>query len=298
MVIILTMAAYAGLKIHFLVLGTALLVILALPISDMRAWALQQVAGEINTSVEPGGMSSFQWGLLSDSEEQIQIQLRAEGEGAEFLSFPNSVVLEPGKLYWVTVNVTVPGNNPGTLELQPSLYATELGEQGGTTVINIQMQKVVKLNILPNPDTSLASKSLPAFTDYLETVKIGEEEIQLLVQSSSEVSDFVFDEAEKKVSFRVSGAESTGSTIVSIGSILTGPYTISVDGDMSSYESMVSDNGSQESIRISHYQNVHDITITGTSVVPEFSIPILIVAATLTIAIASRPLRHRATGTP
>ncbi|HKU50162.1 MAG TPA: hypothetical protein VJP79_09445, partial [Nitrososphaera sp.] len=49
------------------------------------ALALQQVAGEIKVTVQPGQTSSFQWGLLSDIDQPSTVRLHAEGEGAEFL---------------------------------------------------------------------------------------------------------------------------------------------------------------------------------------------------------------------
>ena len=260
--------------------------------SDNRAFALQQVAGEIDVTVKPGETSSFQWGLLSDSEQEIEIQLRAEGDGSEFMVFPSSVVLTPGTFYWVNVNVTVPGDHLGSVELQPSLFATELGEQGGATVINIQMQKIVKLRILPNPDPSTAGASLIPSQEFPQLVRVGGEEIQLIVQSSSTITDFEFDEADKNVSFKVTGT-GAGSTVVHIGSVLKGPYGVSVDGEMnSSYESVVSEDGI-ESIKISHDQSTHDITISGTSVVPEFSIPAIVMALTLIAVIAGIRLRNR-----
>ena len=206
---------------------TAVLVFLALVASGTHTLALQQVAGEITVELQPGEASSFEWGLLSDIDRQTRIELRAEGEGAEFLFLPTSVLLEPGAFYWVKVNATVPHDHPGSMELRPSLYATELGEQGGATVINIQMQKVVQLRILPNPDPSIAGRSLLT-NDYPQIIRIGEEEVQLLIESSSHVTNFAFDHANKAVSFQVSGGE---STIVWIGAILDGPYGVSIDGD-------------------------------------------------------------------
>jgi hypothetical protein len=271
-------------------LSIVFLIVIVLINSDNRALALQQVAGEIDVAVKPGESSSFQWGLLSDSEQEIEVQLRAEGDGSEFMLFPSSAVLSPGTLYWVNVNVTVPGDHLGSVELQPSLFATELGEQGGATVMNIQMQKVVKLTILPNPTPAGAPSVLSR--EYPQLVRVGGEEIQLLMQSTSTITDFELDEANKNVSFKVTGT-GEGSTIVKIGSVLEGPYGVSVDGEMVySHESIVSEDG-VESIKINHDQDTHDITISGTSVVPEFSVPAIIMALTVALVIAGMKLRGR-----
>jgi hypothetical protein len=261
------------------------LIVLSQTISQTEAQALQQVAGEIIVTLRPGETEAFRWGLLSDSDQQTRIELRAEGEGAEFLSIPNSVTLEPETFYWVDVNVTIPAYHPGSMEVQPSLFATELGKEGGATVINIQMQKIVQLRILPNPDPSFTGKSQLLFRDYPQVIAIGGNQVNLLIQSASEISDFNFDQASKKVSFQVSGGE---STVVEISSVLDGPYAVSIDGDRSViYESSVSDDG-RESIRISHDLNTHTITITGMSVVPEFTLPLIMLATVLMLMIASQ----------
>ena len=194
-----------------------------------------------------------------------------KGKERNFSQDPNSVTLEPETFYWVDVNVTIPAYHPGSLEVQPSLFATELGKEGGATVINIQMQKIVQLRILPNPDPSLIGKSQLLTRDYPQVITIGGKQVNLLIQSASEITGFNFDQASKKISFQVSGGE---STVVDISSVLNGPYAVSIDGDGSiTYESSVSSDG-RESIRISHDHDTHTITITGTSVVPEFALPL------------------------
>lgn len=234
------------------------------------ALALQQVAGEIKVTVQPGQTSSFQWGLLSDIDQPSTVRLHAEGEGAEFLQFPDSVILEPGKFYWVTVSVTVPADHPGPAEIQPSLFATEQGETGGATVMNIQMQKVVKLTIRPNPDQAPASASL-ILSDYPQAIAGSDgETIQLLVQSTSEISEFAFDEQRKSITFETSGGDGAGFTIILLGPVLEGPYVVTVDGTGSGYESIGSEEQAQEPIKITHGQGQHSISITGTRVVPEF----------------------------
>lgn len=112
--------------------------------------ALQQVAGPILVEIKPGETKTFQWGLGSDSDNITTVELRAEGEGAEFLSFPKTVSIEPRQLVYVEVTVTIPSDHPGDIQLNPAMYATEFGEKGGATVINIQMKKIVTIMISPN----------------------------------------------------------------------------------------------------------------------------------------------------
>ena len=145
-----------------------LFVIIALifaPAGILDSSALQQVAGKILVEIKPGETKTFQWGLASDSDDVITLELRAEGEGAEFLSFEKNLTLEPKKLAYATFTVTIPPDHLGGIELSPSIYATEFGEKGGATVINIEMKKIPSIVIAQNENpefrTTQASDAVP-----------------------------------------------------------------------------------------------------------------------------------------
>jgi len=132
-------------------------IILSLFVYDQDAYALRQVAGQITVEIKPGETKSFEWGLASDNQNNITtIHLRAEGDGAEFISFVNdSINMEPSKTIFIPVTVSVPQDYPGGITLSPKLYATEFGESGGATVMNIQMLKIPMIIITLNEDSSL-----------------------------------------------------------------------------------------------------------------------------------------------
>ena len=139
--------------------GLAIIIIfilLLVPVSFNSSDALRQVAGKIIVDIKPGGTDSFEWGLASDKTNAITtVKISAEGDGAEFLSFEKSYDIDPQKFLYIPVTVNVPADYPGDITLEPLLYATEFGEEGGATVINIRMLKVLTFNIAPNDDSSL-----------------------------------------------------------------------------------------------------------------------------------------------
>jgi len=138
----------------FLILSLS--AILLVPITFQASDALRQVAGEIIVDIKPGGTYEFEWGLASDNSNKItRVELSVEGEGGEFLTFEKTLDIDPMKTVITTVQVTIPEDYPGGIELTPHLLATEFGEKGGATIINIRMLKIVELNIDPNDDPNL-----------------------------------------------------------------------------------------------------------------------------------------------
>ncbi len=128
------------------ILCLAVFVILAIPVIA-SSYALQEVAGKITLQLNPGEKQYFRWGLLSDSNDTITVSITAVGNGSQFLSFPTSVTLQPKQITYVNVNASIPSNYAGKSILSPLLFATQAGKQGGPTVLNIAVQKLVTLNI-------------------------------------------------------------------------------------------------------------------------------------------------------
>jgi len=115
--------------------------------------ALQQFAGSIEVNIHPGETRTFEWGFLSDKDVITEIELRADGIGSEFLSFPKFQQMEPREVVLVEFSVTVPPDYEGSQKLMPNIYAVEYGETGGQTQLNIQMKKTVTL-IITQPETT------------------------------------------------------------------------------------------------------------------------------------------------
>jgi hypothetical protein len=284
---------------RFTVVILVLFVITTMIASVPNANGLRQVAGKVELKLLPGESQTYRWGLISDIDEVAEIGLRAEGPGSEFISIPSTVSLGPRGSVFVSVNATIPANHPGDVILKPVVYATQSGKPGGAGTINIQMQKTITIEIEPNPDSAFRTHALKPF---VQEIKIGESDIQLLIQSSSEISGFFLDEKKKQISFKVSGMAGTnGSAIVPISKLLESPYSVMVDEEpVTDFEEIRNGTSDETSIRINYSHSTRTITITGTNVVPEFPLPILALAsfliALLTVSSCAGSLRNRVQG--
>jgi glucose/arabinose dehydrogenase len=139
------------------------------------------------------------------------------------------------------------------------------GPDGYLYVVSLGHGKVYRL--VPSnlsPESGLTSNQFMA--------NIEGENIQLKVDSSSKISVFSFDQENKSFTLRLSHATgSQGSSMIYAGSILEGPYTVTIDGDTLTELNLTTDEATGNSIlQIEYPPGVHDITVTGTRVVPEF----------------------------
>jgi hypothetical protein len=126
----------------------------------VQSFGLMQVAGDVVVEVKPGESKPFAWGLLSDKpNETTTIELSADGEGSEFLSFPKTANLGPGELKQIQGNVSIPANyrvpTNGT-ELNPTLRAAEQSNRGDQVsnesgmILNVQMAKILSIVVSGN----------------------------------------------------------------------------------------------------------------------------------------------------
>ncbi len=131
-----------------LLLSVLTIAILSIIIQD--SYALQQQAGKIELNLNPGESKTFKLGLFNDKDVPSTVEIRADGEGSEFLSFSKSVEMPPKVMTYVEFQVSIPMDYQNNILLKPSVYAKEFGEKGGMTVIDIQAKKTVSL-IIGNP---------------------------------------------------------------------------------------------------------------------------------------------------
>lgn len=134
-------------------------VLLLFPFLTNYSQALQEVAGPIVYAMNPGETKTLRWGLVSDENKSITLIIGAEGKGAELLSFPKTITIQPKQYAYVNVTVVVPAYYSNNVKLSPSVFATQFGEQGGSTELNLRMQKVLTINI-GNPQ---AEQTIPEF---------------------------------------------------------------------------------------------------------------------------------------
>jgi hypothetical protein len=151
----------------------------------------------------------------------------------------------------------------------------------GVGLLQDQELKLTKYTI-PEPSEEPPSP----LNSQPQTVIFNENSIRVEINSSSTISNFALDEMRKSISFNASGAAGEGMTEIYIGTILEGPYTVSVDGEvLEDVEVIQLEESGMSMIRIAQVQNSSVVTITGTNVVPEFPAAwILAVVATVGIA--------------
>jgi hypothetical protein len=116
-------------------------------------------------------------------------------------------------------------------------------------------------------------------TPSVQAVTVAGETITLDLNSSSTISEFALDEGSKSITFTVDGENGTaGVTEISIGRVLEGPYAVTIDGQVAS-DVKVTQAAGESIIRISYGDSASDVVITGTNVVPEFPLSLIVVIA-------------------
>jgi hypothetical protein len=108
-----------------------------------------------------------------------------------------------------------------------------------------------------------------------QSVMLAGENLQVDVRTSSTISEFRLNEQTKTLTFKADGQTGTeGTTEIAIGTMLNGPYTVTIDGE-STTDFEVEGTGANAVMTITYTHSVHDIAVTGASVVPEFPFAVL-----------------------
>lgn len=170
----------------------------------------------------------------------------------------------------------------------------------GAYTINTNID--VDANILAQLEASLAAKikassRFEVVSPVAFAVKAEDKQFEVDVASnSSSVTDFAFEQGEKKVSFKVEGETGTrGVAQVTLPKeLLSGQLMVSIDGRAVAEDSndviVTSDTATEMTLEINYPHSEHTIEITGTNVVPEFAVSMLVMAIALgsIVAIASK----------
>jgi hypothetical protein len=123
-------------------------------------FALQEVAGPLVISTPIGGNNSAKWGLINDGSATITAKLSASGDAAQYLSYPPTVVLQPGKVVYVNVTAIIPADySSAERNVTGYLYALQEGTPGQVQ-INIQMMKSVTIEVTGQLSNSNQASSL------------------------------------------------------------------------------------------------------------------------------------------
>lgn len=123
-----------------------------------------------------------------------------------------------------------------------------------------------------NPPSNLGQE----LKSYIHSVLVKGKNVNLDLKSNSTISNLKMEEQNKRLSFTVEGQSGThGTTEIPIGKILDGPYVVTVDGQQSTNFQVTNEGTSNAALRISYTHSTHDITVSGTNVVPEFPVVML-----------------------
>ncbi len=112
----------------------------------------------------------------------------------------------------------------------------------------------------------------------------GGEEFKIDIASNSTVSNVQFKQSEKMVTFKAEGETGTrGVTQVTVPkAMLSGEMVVMIDGKAVASDSndviVTSDTSTEMTYEINYHHSEHDVSVTGTNVVPEFPLATLVMA--------------------
>lgn len=161
----------------------------------------------------------------------------------------------------------------------------------GAYTINTDIE--VDANILATLDASLTAK-VKASSRFVVVSPVafavnaeGKQFNVNVASNSSIVEDFAFVQAEKKVSFTVEGETGTSGVaqVTLPKELLSGDLVVSIDGRVIAENSndviVTSDTTSEMTLEINYPHSEHTIEVTGTNVVPEFPLSLVVMAAAI-----------------
>ena len=160
----------------FAALLVTILVIIITVSSSIQTGAFQQIAGPVIININPGETKSFSWGLVAANNETSMLKLYADGNGSEFLSFPESFRLASGKTNYVVGNVTIPINHPTNATLTPIIHSTisenDTTNTGGNAV-NVELSKMLTITIGANNTQPIITNNLTSTPSFQKPALIG-----------------------------------------------------------------------------------------------------------------------------
>jgi hypothetical protein len=112
----------------------------------------------------------------------------------------------------------------------------------------------------------------------------GGEEFKVDIASNSTISNVQFKQNEKMVTFKAEGETGTrGVTQVTVPkAMLSGEMVVMIDGKAVASDSndviVTSDTSTETTYEINYHHSEHDVSVTGTSVVPEFPLATVVMA--------------------
>jgi hypothetical protein len=170
----------------------------------------------------------------------------------------------------IDMNNTASAGSVTTVNSTNNTTPATQNEQAATLKLVNHIEKIIL-----SPGTISSSSNGTAAAGIASVAANKGNEIDLDIQSSSNITDFSFNQTSKQISFKVSGQSGTnGTTIVQdVGKLLKGPYVVTFDGQVKTdYQTLTNKTTDDISIKLQYHHSSHVITIAGAEVVPEFAV--------------------------
>ena len=214
------------------------------------------------------GVDGAKGGLFAPAKPEVGMKFYQEiapgvaEDRAEIVSLTEVVDTPAGTFQNVLKSEETTPLEPGVVEYK--YYSSEVGLIQDET---LKLVKYVKPETVEEPPKM-------EFKSTVQPVFVEGNTIQVELNSSSTISEFKLDAESKRISFQAEGGTgSSGTTEISIGNILKGPYSVMIDGQATNdFKLIPSGVAGQDSIRVSYAGGSHNIIVSGTNVVPEFSV--------------------------
>lgn len=215
-----------------------------------------------------------------------------------------------GDVSTITLNVT---DNKGNVTAEEDAEIDDNGEFSATFTLSDDAELgsysivsviEVQADVLDTLSASVKSKletsaRFEVVSSNAFAVNAEGKNFEVDIASNSTVKDFEFKQQDKKVSFVVDGETGTrGVTQITIPkALLSGEMMVSIDGEVIPPESSevvtIANTEAEMTLEINYHHSEHEIEVSGTSVVPEFPVSIIVMAAAIgsiigTISVVAR----------
>ena len=177
----------------------------------------------------------------------------------------------------------------------------ELGSYSIAAVIQVETSILDTLNASVKSKLETSARFQVASSNAF-AVNAEDKNFDVEIASNSTVSAFEFKQQEKKVSFHVEGQTGTrGVTQITIPkALLSGEMMVSIDGNVIPPESSdvvaILDTEEGMTLEINYQHSEHTVEVSGTNVVPEFPVSMIIMATAIGSVIATISIVSRRNG--
>jgi len=155
-------------------------ILLISPLID-NGEAFRQTAVKMVANLQPGESETFQWALNPETDQPVILKLRAVGEGAELLFFPETINALSNEWNFIDITVSIPDDYQNNVKLEPAILALLEGEKGeGSVSVNVQMKQVVTIIIgeppIEEPEEEAIVEETPVEIEEEESIETPTEE--------------------------------------------------------------------------------------------------------------------------